>query len=379
MTDWEKLARLPEPMRTQMTALYERRPQEFDDKNYEKGVWYRLTPPNLICSDGDTYHGTIKIGKENKLIICFCGGGAALDDYMAARPDLAGGDKSHPGFYASNVFIIGDFLPRKGIYNKDDERNPFRDWSVLIIPYGTADFHCGTNDYTWHDKELGEGVIHHHGYLNVTALLKKTSSVLPSPEALLITGYSAGGFGTSILADTVMDFFTDCQDVTAFVDSAFLLYEGWKTTAEKQWKAPAQICDNILSDNIVLDCLTALKKKRGNKIKIAFGCSVRDALLSQNQNYINKDTFVFSLYGGKNFQKLLSKHVNDLRVAIPDIALLIFDNPSTEVKDLGLTEHCFSYTDLIYDIEQDGVRAIDWIWTAVNGNPKHIGLGLLEK
>ena len=74
--------------------------------------------------------------------------------------------------------------------------------------------------------ELGEGVIRHHGYLNVTALLKKTSSVLPSPETLLITGYSAGGFGTSILADTVMDFFPDCQDVTAFVDSAFLLYSG---------------------------------------------------------------------------------------------------------------------------------------------------------
>lgn len=378
MTDQEKLARLPEPMKTQMTALYERRPKEFDENNHDVGVWYRLTPPDLVCSDGDAYHGAIKIGKENKLIVCFCGGGCALDDYMAARPDVAGRDKSKPGFYASNVFIIGDFLPRKGIYDKDDERNPFRDWSVLIVPYGTADFHCGTNDYTWHDKELGEGVIHYHGYKNSTALLNRLAKIVPNPEKLLITGYSAGGFGTALLADTVIDFFPNCQDVTAFVDSALFSYENWKTTAKKQWKAPEHICKNIISDNIVLDCLVSLKKKRADA-KIAYGCSVRDALLSQGQNYITRKNFAFSHDGGVNFQLLLKKHIDELSRKIPDIALLVFDTPSSEVEGHDLTEHCFSYTDLIYKIEQDGIKAMDWIWAAVNGKSDHIGLGLLDK
>ena len=155
-------------------------------------------------------------------------------------------------------------------------------------------------------------------------------------------------------------------------------YKGWHDTASKQWGAPKEICDKLKGDNLTVDCLVDLKRKHRNRVKIAFGCTYRDALLAQAQNYAGRRPFIFDKEGGDRFQSILKKSMETLIKEIPDIALYIFDKPHPEVKIDYLTEHCFVAADFVFDYSYSGVKAIDWIVSAVNGNPQKVGLKLLD-
>lgn len=383
MTEQDRVEALPEPWRAQAKQfLATMKPDELPVRP-EKNKWYYYSPKGCVCSNGEPYFSTLKVGTENKLMVVFCGGGAAVDAYSAARPDVfpptEAGEKN--AFYAGDTFVLGYFEGRNGIAGNQYENNPFRDWSVVIIAYASGDFHCGTNDFEYDDPEKGKGVCHHHGYLNYRAMAEKMKELVPNPDKLLVTGFSAGGFGTAILADDVVGLFPDCKDVTCLVDSGVFTYRKWRETVENQWKAPKEIVERIRSDNITLDCLLSLHEKYGKRVKIAFGCTYRDALLSQCEGYMHGlGNLVFSKENGDFFEETLVRFVKALKDGIPDVALYIFDKPSPEkgVNEAdNLTDHTFIASPYVFDYSYGGVKLIDWIINAVNGKSVQVGLELL--
>ena len=104
-----------------------------------------------------------------------------------------------------------------------------------------------------------------------------------------------------------------------------LLYDGWKDTATNLWKSPVEISERLVGNNIVLDSLTALHEKRGDKVKILFDCSYRDDTLQQYQTYINYGKMEKNKENGDLFQKDLKNMVNALQNNIPDIGIYIWD------------------------------------------------------
>ena len=94
-----------------------------------------------------------------------------------------------------------------------------------MIPYATGDFHSGTGTYE------GEKKVYHIGYKNYSAYIEQIKHYIGEPDTLLVTGFSAGGFATSLLADDVIDRFPSVKNVTVCVDSSLLLYDGWHETA----------------------------------------------------------------------------------------------------------------------------------------------------
>ena len=50
------------------------------------GKWYRITPAEAKSSDGSEWHGLLRLGSEDKVIVYFFGGGVCLDEYTAAHP-----------------------------------------------------------------------------------------------------------------------------------------------------------------------------------------------------------------------------------------------------------------------------------------------------
>ena len=115
------------------------------------------------------------------------------------------------------------------------DNNPFKDWSFIVIPYATGDFHAGTGIYE------GKKKVYHTGYNNYSAFIEKIKPYVGEPDTLLVTGFSAGGFATSLLADDVIDRFPSAGNVTVCVDSSLLLYDGWHDTAVDLWRTPSEI------------------------------------------------------------------------------------------------------------------------------------------
>ena len=162
----------------------------------EIGKWYDVVVNDAKSSDGSEWHGIFRKGTENKVIVYFFGGGVSI------TPETSEGGKE---FYATNM-TAQDFVAQGGI-GSTAEDNPFRDWSFIVIPYATGDFHTGTGTYE------GKKAVYHTGYSNYSAYVEQVKQYIGEPDTLLVTGFSAGGFATSLLADDVIDRFPSADNV----------------------------------------------------------------------------------------------------------------------------------------------------------------------
>ena len=325
----------------------------------EIGKWYEVEVDGAKSSDGSEWHGIFRKGTENKVVVYFFGGGVSI------TPETSEGGKQ---FYATNM-TAQDFVAQGGIGSTADG-NPFKDWSFIVIPYATGDFHAGTGTYE------GKKTVHHKGYSNYSAYVEQVKQYLDEPDTLLVTGFSAGGFATSLLADDVIDRFPSAENVTVCVDSSLLLYDGWHKTAVDLWKAPAQISDRLTTNNLVLDSLTALHEKRGNSVKILFDCSYRDDTLMQYQSYIDSGKMDKTKELGDNFQHNLKEMVNGLQTNIPEAGIYIWCYGENE--ETHNTQHTIISANVFDKLGND--RSVgEWIYDAVNDDVRTYGIELLNK
>lgn len=328
------------------------------------GKWYRVTPETAKSSNGKEWHGILRKGSENKLVVYFFGGGVSITEETSK-----GGKK----FYAEDM-TGQDYVATWGI-GSNDASNPFKDWSFLVIPYASGDFHSGTGEYRYTERGK-EKVVYHQGYTNYSAFIEKAKQYVGNPDTLLVTGFSAGGFATSLLADDVIDRFPSATNVTVCVDSSLLLYDGWHETAQNLWKSPSEITERLTSNNIVLDSLTALHNKRGDSVKILFDCSVRDDTLMQYQAYIREGKMSKTKANGDLFQEDLKAMVEGLQTNIEGVGIYIWEYAMD--KDTKNTQHTILSSQVFEKL--NGEKSVaDWITDAINGNVNTYGLELLDK
>ena len=57
----------------------------------KQGKNYEYWPEGALCANGNPYHGCVRLGSANKLMIGFSGGGVSVDEHTAARPQRVGG------------------------------------------------------------------------------------------------------------------------------------------------------------------------------------------------------------------------------------------------------------------------------------------------
>ena len=325
----------------------------------EIGKWYDVPVENAFSSDGSEWHGIFRKGTENKVVVYFFGGGVSI------TPETSEGGKE---FYATTM-LAQDFVAQGGIGSSADD-NPFKDWSFIVIPYATGDFHAGTGIYE------GKKKVYHTGYNNYSAFIEKIKPYVGEPDTLLVTGFSAGGFATSLLADDVIDRFPSAGNVTVCVDSSLLLYDGWHDTAVDLWRTPSEISDRLTTDNLVLDSLTALYEKRGDSVKILFDCSYRDDTLMQYQSYIDTGKMDKTKELGDKFQQDLKEMVHGLQTNIPNVGIYIWNNG--EDADTHNTQHTIISSNVFNKLGND--RSVgEWMFDAVNGDVRTYGLELLDK
>ena len=282
------------------------------------GKYYDICPEGALTSNGKQWHGIFKKGKENKTVVYFFGGGVSITEETSKRGKE---------FYAVDM-TAQDFVANGGI-GSDAEENQFKDWNFIIVPYTTGDFHTGTNEFRY-DEKGKEKVIYHQGYKNYSLLMNSVLKYVEDSDTLLVTGFSAGGFATSLLADDVINYFPKATNINVCVD----------------------------------------------KVKILFDCSYRDDTLQQYQAYINYGKMEKNKENGDLFQKDLKNMVNALQNNIPDIGIYIWDyKADSKTKN---TQHTIISSDFLVKLEEDKSIA-DWLWDAVNGEVKTYGLQLLDR
>jgi len=104
--------------------------------------------------------------------------------------------------------IADNFEPSPfGIFNFDNDENPFADYTVVMAPYCTGDVHLGQQDTRYPPVAEGQAelVIHHRGRSNMQAVLDWTYQHVKSPTSIFVAGSSAGAIPSPLYSAIIAD------------------------------------------------------------------------------------------------------------------------------------------------------------------------------
>lgn len=162
-----------------------------------------------ICSDGSAYSFYVHRGREfggRNLLIYFQGGGACWSDATC---------NARVGLYRPNLNQV-DPARERGIFDFANAENPFRNYSVVFVPYCTGDVHLGRRTVTY---AAGKPEFHHNGFNNAMAALRWTFANVTSPQSIFVAGGSAGAMASPFYAGRIGDHYNEAR-VVQLGDSA---------------------------------------------------------------------------------------------------------------------------------------------------------------
>ncbi|MCS7130514.1 MAG: pectin acetylesterase-family hydrolase [Archaeoglobaceae archaeon] len=164
-----------------------------DGINWE---WIKMPKPCVGGAGTDTFI-LLRRGSENKLLLYLEAGGACLD-FNTCQP--------YPSGTIITLYpnILAPLLYRYGIFDVNNPLNPFRNWTMILVPYSTGDVHMGNRVVKYYSTQ-GEKVVYHVGYVNAIVAMRWANQ--SNFEKIVVAGSSAGGFGAILHFYTAKDIF----------------------------------------------------------------------------------------------------------------------------------------------------------------------------
>ncbi|MFN3384037.1 MAG: pectin acetylesterase-family hydrolase [Archaeoglobaceae archaeon] len=199
--------RYADPFKVDVSSMPPIRSLPVDDP--EDGVnWVKIPLPKpCVNGVGEETFIMVRKGVENNLLIFFEGGGACAD-YKTCRPLICTSIEScMPLFQIGDVitldskFWILSLYYRGGIFDVKNPKNPFRNWTIVFVPYNTGDIHMGNRVVKYYDemkylfitKKVSK-TVYHVGYVNAIVALRYAAQ--NNWDKIVVAGSSAGGYGT---------------------------------------------------------------------------------------------------------------------------------------------------------------------------------------
>ncbi len=211
----------------------------------------------------ERYKFILREGDPNKIIINFMGGGACWSgtNCIESRTNYTYSDISVA--LAAPQFLTSQMT---GVIDDNWEDNPFKDWTMVFLPYTTADLHWGSNnkEYIGNDPDTGEETtvtVYHRGFDNFLFVLNYLKENYPTTDVtdVFVTGQSAGAYGATINFPWIKEAYPD-SSVNALADAGFgVLPEGTLATLIDAWG----FMDNIPDWIPGLDTDTVITKTMG--------------------------------------------------------------------------------------------------------------------
>lgn len=161
---------------------------------------------------------------------------------------------------------------------------------------------------------------------------------IDDPDAVVVTGYSAGGFATALLSDDIFsNYFPNAKSKNVLVDSSLLLHDDWHSIATDVWQTPKEISDKLVSNNLTLDCLSALHDKYGDGINLLFDSSTRDGDLAKVQNYFETGVMDVTEESSDIYQQILKDTIPQFKEC--GVSLFIWDGVAWYDDPRNMTAH----------------------------------------
>jgi hypothetical protein len=239
-------------------------------------------------------------------------------------------------------------MPRFGILNPEANSNPARNFNVAYLPYCDGSVFSGDTAIDTDD----DGVVdrYHHGLKNLSASIDVIVSTFPAPNRILLTGNSAGGFGTDYMLPLVRKLYPDTP-IDLINDSGVgISRPGYVDFVSTEWNATRFIPDDCS------DCVSEAGHTTGYHIyQLHEDPNLRMGFMSTKQDSVIADVFVG--IGGEAFEAALLPEMEALAAAHPErFKSFIADG----------TSHTFLQAQFSREVE--GIPAYQWVADMLSGS-----------
>lgn len=331
-------------------------------ENTEPYKWNKVRlDEKCMCSDQSEFWMYTKKGYTDNLLIHFAGGGACWNDKTCTNPI---GYTNFKGFYFPNVFEWAFKAFVKGAMQNEDDRNPFKDWNIVFIPYCSGDLHIGNQENKYDDQKGNKMSVIHNGKTNVLNALKWIENNIVDPDKVFISGESAGGFGSIFWTPEIVKMYPDSKfyqlSDCSFIDSKVFLdaVELWNAETEKTFgfKIKTDIINSALYNS----------QQQLKDIDITFFQSFTlfdEVLLRFEAEINNKSTENDEYMHQWSTQMLRAVHTN--ADSLDNFYYFITD---WKMNKEGKTPHTIFANDGFFECVEEDIKFMDWLAAAVIRN-----------
>jgi hypothetical protein len=180
------------------------------------------------CGNGTPYRFFVnRVPDSKNLVIMYEGGGACWDQNacMGVGPLSAANPDGIPPNYLRmlNTAAFGLVTPFTA-RNDPFQAVQTQSWNIVYMPYCTGDVHSGNKVTVYDDANPAEPrTQYHRGQANLGAAAEWLRARLGQPQDLLLTGFSAGGVGSTATYALVRDTLSPTGRSSLVADSGLLM------------------------------------------------------------------------------------------------------------------------------------------------------------
>jgi hypothetical protein len=306
--------------------------------------WTKIEPGGeTICARGTPYAYFVHPGTVNRLAVYFEGGDICWSDVSCSRLNTSGitvDDSDNPEHRL------------KGVFDLDNPDNPFKDWFLVYLPYCTADIHWGNNTQTY--TSGGQNiVIHHKGFVNVSAVLDWIQANFEKPEKIFVWGCSAGSGGSIMYAAYIHELYPDVPLYELGDSGAGVMPAGFLEGGFPNWGSREHLLNWIPALQVPLTELTLAK------LYIALANYYPNARWSQyNPAHDGMQALFYALMGGTaaDWSDLMLASIQEIQDNATNFHAYIAPGAI----------HCITPDATFYTREVNGVRFRDWVEAMIN-------------
>jgi hypothetical protein len=346
--------------------------------------WAWVPFPESRCRDGSSTGIGVNVEPgSNALVIFLEGGGACFNaQTCAGTPSHFGAEDFALLASASCGIVTGHkcISINDGIFDRTQSANPVRSWSFVYVPYCTGDVHMGDNAAGVVPGLVDGGapaLQQFVGYANLGRYLARLVPTFPAAAQVLLTGVSAGGFGSMANYQQVAQAFGGAV-VDVLDDSGPFLEDPYLATCEQEGIEQLWRADRTVLQACGSDCGTPGSRLLDDSSHLArlyprasFG------LLSSVGDSTTSDFFGFGAQQCTGFQPLTTAQLTaglldwEAKVApYPNAGAFLF--PGTDHTSLQSTSF---YTRVAADPAAPGSGAplTSWVGALVGGSVRNVG------
>jgi hypothetical protein len=301
-----------------------------------RAVWTRVeTGEGTGCALGTPYSFFLREGTEpERLLIYFQGGGACWEWVSCSGMFDPSVERDEPHAF-------------RGIFNRDEPRNPFRAYSAVFVPYCTGDVHIGGATVTYGGE--GSRPVSHRGFANVSAVLEWIEARRFRPRTVVVAGTSAGAYGALFYMRPIARLFPEAQLVMLGDSGVPLLSRNDEVL--KKWGSESVMTALWDDDSAPRTLLEAYRQAA------RIGPRARLAQMTSDRDGVQSGFYIIS--GSPEWRRATYALLADAKAAVPEFRTFI----------VGGGDHGLLPLDTFYSYRAREVLLHEWVRRLIDGEP----------